>query len=54
MLQSSTRLMIVDDEPFNLHSLKVIIQQALKRLGFAKEYLDDLIDIATNGDEALN
>lgn len=34
--------------------MKVIIQQSLKRLGHPKELLNDLIDVATNGDMAMN
>lgn len=52
--ERQSRILIVDDEPFNLQSMKVIIQQSLKRLGHPKELLNDLIDVATNGDVALN
>ena len=48
------RIMIVDDEPFNLQSLKVVIQQSVKRLGMNKDILNRLIDEASDGQEALN
>ena len=47
------RILIVDDEPFNLQSLKVIIQQSMKKMGRQKEFLDKLIDVASNGKEAV-
>ena len=46
--------MIVDDEPFNLQGLKIIIQQSLKKLNFDKDFLSAQIDTATNGIEAMN
>jgi hypothetical protein len=45
--------MIVDDEPFNLQSMRVIICQALKRLGLGQDVLNHLIDEATDGQEAV-
>ena len=52
-LSCSYRILIVDDEPFNLQSLKVIIQQSIKKMGRPKEFLDKLIDVASNGKEAV-
>ena len=34
------RVLIVDDEPFNLQGLKIIIQQSLKKLGLEKDFLN--------------
>ena len=42
------RIMIVDDEPYNLLGLQIVIQQT----GVAN--LDHLIDKASNGEQALN
>ena len=47
-------MLIVDDEPFNLQSLKIIIQQSMKKLGHPKEFLDKHIDVASNGKEAVD
>ncbi len=42
------RIMIVDDEPYNLLGLQIVIQQT----GFKN--LDQLIDKASNGEQALD
>lgn len=47
------RILIVDDEPFNLMSMKILIQQALKDLHLDKDLLNQRIDTATDGQEAL-
>lgn len=43
------RILVVDDEPFNIIGLEIIIQQATKIKG-----LKHIIDQAKNGQEALD
>ena len=40
------RILIVDDEPFNLQSIVVILKLALKKLKIDEKILDPYIDIA--------
>ena len=47
-MKNNRRIMIVDDEPYNILGLQIIIRNA----GFKN--LDELIDIANNGQEALD
>lgn len=51
--RSSKRILVVDDEPFNLKSMKVIIDSVLKKLGLEEEFLNSFIDQAQNGLEAF-
>lgn len=46
-MNQNRRIMIVDDEPYNLLGLQIVIQQA----GFGN--LDQLIDKASNGQQAF-
>ena len=48
------RILIVDDEPFNLNGLKIIFKMTLKRMDIDPRIMDDIIDSACNGKEALN
>lgn len=47
------RILIVDDEPFNLKSLKIMIEVSLKLLGMDSTLLDNYIDVATDGVQAI-
>jgi hypothetical protein len=48
-IHKTRRIMIVDDEPYNLMGLKVILEAAAPEMD-----ISSLIDTATNGHEALN
>jgi CheY-like chemotaxis protein len=45
--------MLVDDEPFNLYSMRIMLQESLKQLGLPETIFNSYIDYATNGNEAL-
>ena len=42
------RILIVDDEPFNVFGMKVMLQQ------YAFKGISNIIDVAYNGVEAVN
>ena len=46
-------MLLVDDEPFNLLGLKNILKICLDRLGLSALPLENLVDTAFNGKEAL-
>ena len=48
-IQVQRRVLIVDDEPFNLMSLKTILKSALKIIKVNPDLLKDLIDEANDG-----
>lgn len=48
------RILLADDEPFNLKSLKVLLELALLEMGHPKDLLSDLIDLSQNGQESLH
>ena len=63
--QNNKRILIVDDEPYNLMGLKIILAQTEKNLlkekygdeimqYHAPEELFDLVDQASNGKEAVD
>lgn len=43
-----TRILMVDDEPYNLIGLKIVIEAAFPNKG-----ISDIIDTAVNGEDAL-
>ena len=47
------RVLIVDDEPFNLMSIKAILKSALKKIKLSPDLLKDLIDEAIDGNQAV-
>ena len=47
-------ILLVDDEPYNLLSLKMIINMCFKQIGLKTETVTTLIDEACNGQEALD
>ena len=47
------RVLIVDDEPFNLMSIKTILASSLKKLNHNPNLLRDLIDEANDGAQAV-
>lgn len=48
------RILMVDDEPFNLRGLRVIMKKAVSNLGHNPDILEELIDQCFNGQEALD
>jgi len=54
MYTSKQRILLIDDESFNLYSLKIIIEGSLKKIGKDPKCLENFIDIAGNGEEAIN
>ena len=51
---STERILIVDDEAYNIKALKIILQGALKNLKYDEKFLDEYIDIASNGQQAVD
>ena len=54
MIESKNRILIVDDEPFNLYGLENILKLAITRCGYSSVLIDRLVDQASNGKEAVN
>lgn len=50
----SKRVLIVDDEPFNLRSLQVMIKLSLKQLKVDPDIIEPYLDKAKNGREAAD
>ena len=48
-LQRFQRLLVVDDEPFNLKSMKIVLQSALVKIGLRKNCLDAITDYVSDG-----
>ncbi len=46
---SMEKILVVDDELFNIQSLKIIIQGSLKKMNRKNDILDAFIDTANNG-----
>ena len=47
-------ILIVDDEPYNLMGLQILIKLSFSNLGFKEHYIEDLIHEATNGQDAVD
>lgn len=45
------RILVVDDEPFNLKSIKYLIELSASRHGIPEEAIQQFIDYARDGDE---
>ena len=54
MIENQNRILIVDDEPFNLYGLENVLKLAITRCGFSTEIIDKLVDQASNGKEAVS
>lgn len=48
-LAFSERILLVDDEPFNLMGLLAVMNKAAKALGLKENALDEIIDRAQDG-----
>ena len=51
--ESKDRILIVDDEPFNIQGMMIIINACLKAMGHDEELLNKFIDYASNGQQAV-
>jgi hypothetical protein len=51
--KAKDRILLIDDEIFNLKALKSLISLSIFQLGYDKKKLEDRIDLASNGQEAL-
>lgn len=49
-----SKILVIDDEPFNLHSLGVVIKLTLQQLGFRGISLDTVLDFAQDGKQAVD
>lgn len=47
------RILLVDDEPFNLFSLKILMLKAFRKYKIPKEVILNLIDTAKDGNEYI-
>ena len=46
---SNRKILIVDDEPFNIKAMEILIKMALQSLGMPVDIMETIIDIAYNG-----
>ena len=51
--QSCTRILVVDDECFNLKGMQVILSLSIKKLGHSQELIDCITDYESSGDQAM-
>ena len=47
------RILIVDDEPYNLMGLEMVLSHTFKLIGIKEREIAQMIDQASNGQEAL-
>ena len=52
--KSELRILVVDDEPFNLMAMKTVLQCASKKAGFYEKIVEELTDYAPSGQKALD
>jgi len=50
----SKKIFIIDDEPFNILGLKNILKLCFDKIGLPSCSIDDVVDIAYNGKDALD
>jgi len=46
--------LIVDDEPYNLMGLQILLKFAFKKLGIKEEIVNEMVHEANNGQDAVN
>jgi len=46
-------MLACDDEPFNLKSIKIIFKSAMRYIGRNPLFVDELLDTASDGNEAV-
>ena len=47
------KILIVDDELFNLQAMMIVLKAAAAKLGYSPEYIDKIVDQELSGKEAL-
>lgn len=47
--ECSHKIMICDDEPFNVQGLVHVLKAAIKKMGCSEKLVDDLVDKCYNG-----
>ena len=50
MFKSNMRILIVDDEPFNLMAMETVLKKAGAKIDISTEILSEITDYATSGD----
>jgi CheY-like chemotaxis protein len=50
---SNRKILIVDDEPFNIMAMEILIKMALQSLGMPVDIMETIIEKAYNGKQAL-
>ena len=45
--------MLVDDEPFNLCAIMVVLKASASSLGYPSSFIDDIVDQELSGTEAV-
>ena len=46
-------ILIVDDEPYNLMGLRIVLKLACKKIGLKESLVDELVHDASNGEHAV-
>jgi len=49
----SRRIMVCDDEPFNVQGLIIVLKAVVKKMGVSEKLVDELVDKCYNGKEAV-
>ena len=47
------RILVVDDDPFQVKGIQIILGIALNKLGYSDDIAEKLIDSASDGQEAV-
>ena len=45
--------MLVDDEPFNLYAIMLVLKASASSLGYSSSFIDDIVDQELSGTEAV-
>ena len=50
MFKSNLRILIVDDEPFNLMAMETVLKMASAKVDISDEIIQEITDYASSGD----
>ena len=50
---STKQILIVDDEPFNLTAIMVVLKATARQLGFHSNFIDSIVDQELSGTQAV-
>ena len=50
---SNSRILVIDDEPFNLQSMKIVLSLSMQKLEYDQEIIQSIVDYVSSGEEAL-